>query len=107
MEKNRYSLGLIAFLQAAGLIAYCSLVAVLFWQGNRLFGKVPNYLGPMLFLVLFSTSALICAIITLYYPFVLFWQKKQTDKALRLIVYTAGWLIAFTLLILLSLVFLH
>lgn len=107
MEKNKYSLGLIAFLQAAGLIGYCSLVALLISQGNRLFGKVPNYLGPLLFLVLFSTSALICAIITLYYPFILFWQKKQTNQALKVIVYTVGWLIMFIFLILISLLIIH
>jgi hypothetical protein len=103
MEKNKYSLGFVAFLQAAGLIAYCGLVAILFWQGNQLFGKVPSYLGPLLFLVLFTTSALICAIIVLYYPFILFWQKKQSDKALKVIIYTAGWLIVFTFLILTAL----
>jgi hypothetical protein len=100
--KRKYSLGFTAFLQAAGLTTYCSLVALLLWQGNRWFGKVPGYFGPLLFLILFSTSALICALITLYQPFVL-WQKKQTDQALKLIVYTTGWLFFFTVIILILL----
>jgi hypothetical protein len=102
-RKKRYSLGFIAFFQALSLILYCSLIALLFWQGNQWFGKLPNYFGPLLFLVLFSTSALICAVITLSYPFIL-WQKKQLGQAVRLIIYTSGWLIFFTLLLLILIV---
>ena len=98
MEKfENFSLGFIAFLQALGLTAYCSLVAVLFWQGNQWFGKVPNYLAPLLFLTLFTTSALICAIIALGYPVILFWQKKQMGQAVKLVLGTALWLVFFTL----------
>lgn len=96
--KRKYSLGFIAFLQALGLILYCGLVAVLFWRGNQWFGRVPNYFGPLLFLILFTTSALICAIITGAYPFIL-WQGKKLKEAIRLIVYTAVWLCFFTLLL--------
>jgi hypothetical protein len=91
------SLGFMAFLQALGLMAYCSLVAVLFWQGNRWFGKVPGYLAPLLFLTLFTTSALVCATITLGYPVILFWQKKQTSQAVKLVLATTLWLVFFTL----------
>jgi len=99
MKEKNYSLGLISFLQAFALTIYCSLVAVLFWRGNKWFGKVPNYLGPLLFLILFSTSALICSLLTLGYPAVLLWQKKKTDQAIKLVIYTTGWLILFTLLV--------
>ena len=96
-KKKEHSLGFIAFFQALGIILYCSLIALLILQGNKWFGNMPNYFGPFLFLVLFSTSALICAIITLSYPFIL-WQKKQLlDQAIKLIIYTAGWLLFFTL----------
>lgn len=101
--KKNYSLTLIAFFQALGLMIYCGLVAVLMWQGNRLFGKVPEYFGPLLFLMLFSTSALICALITLYRPFLL-WQEKKTDQALKLVIYTAGWLLMLTIIVLLLLI---
>lgn len=96
------SLDFIAFLQALGLTAYCSLVATIIWRGNQWFGTLPNYFGPFLFLVLFTTSALVSAIITLGYPFIL-WQKKQTKQAIRLVLYTAAWLVGFTLLSLLVL----
>lgn len=103
-SKRKYSLGFVAFLQALGLILYCSLVALLMWRGNQLFGHVPSYFGPLLFLILFSTSALVCAIITLGYPFIL-WQQKKTIQAIKLIICTAIWLTCFTLL-LLTLIFL-
>ena len=95
----------LGFFQGFGVILYCSLVALLMANGSRLFGNVPNYFGPFMFLTLFSTSALICTIITLYYPFILFFQKKRPETAIRLVVYTAGWLFFFTLLTL-SMIFL-
>lgn len=103
MKIQKLSLPMVGFLQAVGLTVYCSLVSVLFWQGNKLFGNVPNYLGPFLFLVIFTTSALISALITLGYPFLLFWEKKQTREALRLVGYTAGWLVFIAVLILTTL----
>ena len=96
------SLDFIAFLQALGLTAYCSLVAFIMWNGQRWFGHVPNYFAPLLVLILFTTSALVCGIITLAYPFIL-WQKKQTKQAIRLILYTAAWLVGFTFLVFLTL----
>lgn len=94
-----------AFFQGFGVVFYISLVALFMANAERLFGKVPEYLGPMLFLSIFSTSALVCAILTLYFPFMLFFQKKQVNQAVRLVVYTAGWMIFFTLLII-SMIFL-
>lgn len=102
--KEKTSLGLISFLQALGLALYCSLVAVLFWKGNQLFGNVPNYWGPVLFLIIFTTSALVSALLVLGYPFYLFWQKKQVKTAIRLVGYTAVWLVGFVLLAILLMV---
>lgn len=95
------SLGFIAFLQALGLFIYCALVALLFWRGNQWFGSVPNFFGPLLFLILFVTSALISALVTLGYPIILFWEKRQRVQAIRLVLYTAGWLAIFLLFIML------
>ena len=90
---------MIGFLQALGLMAYCSLVGILFWKGNEIFGKVPNYWGPFLFLIIFTTSALVSALITLGYPVKLFFDEKRTDQALKLIFYTACWLVFFAVLL--------
>jgi len=93
--KKKWSLGLIALGQALGLAIYCGLVGLLFWRGSQWFGRMPYYWGPLLFLILFVTSALISALLVLGYPIILFWKKKQVTKALRLVVYTAGWLVFF------------
>lgn len=102
--KEKTSLGLISFLQALGLAIYCGLVSLIFWKGNNLFGNSPNLLGPALFLVLFVTSALVSISIIFGYPFYLFWHKKQTQKALKLVGYTTIWLVGFILLTILLLI---
>jgi len=98
-KEKKLSLPFIAFLQALGLVVYCSLVGVLFWQGEEVIGVPYTFLGPALFLVLFVASALISALTILGYPFILFWEKKKTSEALKLIVYTIAWLVLFILLV--------
>lgn len=102
---GKKSLCCVAFLQALGLIFYCGLIGLIFWQGNHWFGTVPNFWGPLLFLILFVASALISALIVLGYPFILFWEKKQTTKALRLVLCTTAWLTSFVLLFILIFAF--
>lgn len=102
-KKEKHSLGFIAFFQALGLFIYCMLVAVLLWNGNKWFGRVPTFTGPLLFLTLFSTSALVCGLIVGAYPFILFWEKKKTKEAVKLVIFTALWLLFFVAGILLAL----
>ncbi len=89
--KQQLSLGFIAFLQALGLFIYCAAVAILIGNGNKFFGPVVNPVGPLLFLTLFVTSVLICGLIVGAYPFILFWDKKKTKEAVKLVIYTALW----------------
>ncbi len=103
LKKEKLSLSFIAFLQALGLVLYCSLVGLLMWQGENIFGPPYTFLGPAMFLVLFVASALISALLILGYPFILFWEKKQLVKALKLVVYTIAWLILFIFLFILAL----
>ena len=93
------SLGFIAFGQALGLVLYCGLIGLLIWKGNRLFGPVTSFFGPLLFLSLFTASTLVCALIALGYPVYLFWEKKQGVRALKLVGYTVLWLVFFILTI--------
>lgn len=89
----------LGLVQALGVAGYCGLVGLLFWRGNQWFGKVPNYLGPLLFLLLFATSALVCAVLALGYPAILIWKKKQPIQAVKLAGYTAAWLVGITLVV--------
>ena len=90
---SKWPLAVIGLAQALGVTAYCSLIGLIFWKGNEWFGHMPNYLGPVLMLTLLSTSALICALITLAYPAFLIWKKNQLVKALKLIGFTAAWMV--------------
>jgi hypothetical protein len=101
------SLEFIAFLQATGLVIYCALIGMLMLRANTLFGPVPNLFGPTLFLIIFLISAVICALIYLGYPFVLFWERKQTKKAITLILYTTAWLGLLLIITLFSLFLSH
>lgn len=89
-----------SFLQSLGLVTYIALVAIIFWKGNEWFGNMNNYLGPVIVLSIFAVSALICALITLSYPFTL-WQRGKAKDALKVVAYTAGWTVGFILLFLL------
>ena len=96
-EKEGFPLGMVALFQALGLVVYCGLVGLLIWRGNKWFGPMTGFLGPLLFLSLFVVSALICALIGLGHPFLLFWEGKKPEEALRLVAYTAAWLILFVI----------
>lgn len=99
MKKKNYSLPFIAFWQALALVVYCSLVGFFMWKSERLFGPPYSFWGPTFFLILFVASALISALLVLGYPFILFWEKKQTVKALKLVGYTTAWLAFFAILL--------
>jgi hypothetical protein len=92
------------FLQALGVTAYCGLVGMIFWRGNEIFGKDPNYAGPVAFLILFIVSALICASIVFYQPYKLFFENKKKE-AIDLVIATTLWLFLFFILFLLSAIF--
>lgn len=105
MKKNKnHSAPFVAFLQAVGLTMYCSLIGVLLFNSNRWFGKMNNMLGPVLFLAIFVVSAMICALITLGYPFLVFWDQKNTKKALKIVGFTAGWLVLFIFVLMILLI---
>lgn len=97
---GKYSLVKLSFFQALGIVIYCGLVGLIFWRGNQWFGKMNNYLGPVLVLTLLSVSVLVCGLLAFGYPVMLFWDEKKTRDALKLVGYTAAWLLGFIFLIL-------
>jgi hypothetical protein len=91
-------LDFIAFLQALGIAVYCGLIGTVIIKGENWFGPQPGVLGPTLFLLLFSVSAVICILIFLAYPFIIFWEHKQTQTALHLVIRSTAWLAAFVIM---------
>jgi hypothetical protein len=103
-KKKKLSLEFVGFLQAVGVVIYCGLVGLVFWKGETWFGSIAyTYSGPILFLILFAASVLICGLLVFGYPVFLFWDKKQACESLKVIAYTAAWLAIFTVLLFVSL----
>lgn len=94
----------LGFLQALGVTLYCSLIGVIFWQGSNIFSKVSPYFGPVMFLLLFSTSALICGLIVFYKPYKMFFEGKKKE-AVAAVVFTSLWLFSFLILSILLMMF--
>jgi hypothetical protein len=96
-EKNSKNLLRQGFLQATGVSLYASLIGLLFWKGEAIFGGGrPNYFGPVTFLILFSVSVLICGLFVFYQPYLLFFEAKKRQAA-DLILFTTIWLFIFFL----------
>ncbi|PIP51821.1 hypothetical protein COW80_04025 [Candidatus Beckwithbacteria bacterium CG22_combo_CG10-13_8_21_14_all_01_47_9] len=73
---------MIAFIQALGVIGYCSLIAMIFWQ-----------------LTILSTSAMICGLLVFAYPVKLYLKTKKYEQSLKIVFMTSVWLVVFSLLI--------
>lgn len=84
--------------QAMGVMGYCSLVGVIFWQGNELFGQPGRYLGPVVVLILLVASVLICGLIVFYKPYKLFFAGKK-NEAIGVVASTAIWLAVFLIIV--------
>jgi len=95
--KN-FSLPFLAFLQATGLVVYIGLVSLIFLYGNQIFGKMNNYLGPILFLLIFVLSAIISSLLVLGRAGFLFWEKRYKE-AFPLLFWTIGWISFYLILI--------
>jgi hypothetical protein len=95
---DRYMMVRLALGQALGLFAYCLLVGLVLWNGEHVFGPMKHFMGPVLLLVLFVSSALISALIMLGYPVYLIWEKKRVVDGLCLIAYSSGWLVLFVII---------
>lgn len=81
-------------MQAMGVTLYCSIVAFIMWNGEDIFGGMINYFAPLTFLLLFLVSALSCALMVFYKPYMLFLSGKKKEAG-NLVLYTTGWLILF------------
>lgn len=93
MKNSKFFLQ--SFLQALGVVLYTSGVSYLMLNGESLFGKMKNFWGPLLFLMLFIVSALITSMLVFGRPVYLYFEGKKKE-GITLLFYTAGWLIVVT-----------
>lgn len=84
-------------IQAGLVTTYCIVVGLFFGQMGKFFPKQDPVLAPVLFLTLFSASALICALIVFYKPYKLFFEGKKKEAA-EVVIATAVSLFGFAIL---------
>lgn len=82
----------IGFLQALGVTAYISLVAMFFWQASHYMPKVNQFLAPIMFLLLLSVSVLVCGLLVFYKPYTLFFSGKKKE-AIDVVLFTTACLV--------------
>jgi hypothetical protein len=78
------------------VLLYTSGVAWILFNGQRLFGKVTSFWGPLAILMLFVVSATIVGTLVLGRPILLYLDGKKAE-ALRFFGWTVGWLVTLTL----------
>jgi len=89
---------IIGLLNAFGVAAYIVGVSLIIRNGEKIFGKMDNFLGPIAFLLLFVLSAAITGALTLGRPIMLYIRGSKTE-AIKLFFYTVGWLFIITLIV--------
>jgi hypothetical protein len=80
------------------VLLYTSGVAWILFNGQRIFGRVTSFWGPLAVLMLFVVSATIVGSLVLGRLILLYLDGKK-NEALRFFDYTVGWLATFTLVV--------
>jgi len=81
----------IAFLQATGLVVYIIILSFFFnFISPSFSNSSAQFYAPIIMLLLFTISAVVCALLFLGRAGVLFWEKKYKES-FSLIGYTLAW----------------
>ncbi len=88
-----------AFINALGTVAYVALVAIGMYNGERFFGQEDTVMIPIAMLLLFVLSASVTGSLVLGKP-VLMYLDGHKVEAVKLFMYTLGWLALYTLIFL-------
>ena len=96
-----------ALWRALGVTAYVVIIALVVTNSQSVIGPInPGILGPIAFLLTFVFSVLVTGSLVLLSPIRLYLDGQKTE-GIRLLIYTAGWLGAFTLLTLAVMVLIY
>jgi len=91
------NLKLSALLSALGVAVYVTGVAFILRNGEAIFGKMNNFLGPAAFLLLFVLSAAVVGALIVGRPALLYFEGRKAE-AVKMFGWTIVWLLLLTLL---------
>ncbi|MDD5618687.1 MAG: hypothetical protein PHG69_06285 [Candidatus Omnitrophica bacterium] len=89
-----------SFINSAVCFLYVLGIGWFLFNGENIFGKADNFLMPVALLLLLVVSATITGALILGRP-ILFYLNGYKSEAVKLLLFTIGWLIIFTVIILL------
>jgi len=93
-----------SFIDAISVAGYVAAVSSIIRNGERIFGKMDNFLGPVAFLLLFVLSAAITGALILGRPVMLF-LGGQKKEAVKLFIFSVGWLLAIIIVVFVAQIF--
>jgi len=85
-------------MSVTGVLIYVMLISLLMINGDKLFGKMDGYIGPVAFLMLFVFSAVATGLLVLGRPAYLFLSGEKTE-AVKLFFYTLTWMFVIVLVV--------
>lgn len=92
------NLHLRAILHALSVGVYVTFIAVMMQNGEKIFGKMDNFFGPLAFLLLFVLSAAITGSLVIGKPILMYLDNKKKE-ALSLFIYTIIYLFVLTIFV--------
>ncbi len=98
MRKPHLKPVTVGILQALGVFLYIVLFTVIIQTFGTIANNIPEYFAPVIALLTFSFSALLCAFITLTRPIILLFRQRYRDA----IVIIASMLMTMAVLLLFS-----
>lgn len=87
-----------ALLNSIGVLIYTVAVATIMQNGDKIFGTMQRFWGPVAFLMLFVLSATIVGALVLGRP-ILFYLDGLKKEAVKLFIYTVVCLLALTMIV--------
>jgi hypothetical protein len=87
-----------AVVDSLGIFVYVSIVAFIMFHAQNIFGKINDFSGPMMLLLMFVVSAVITGTLFLGRPIYLYFEGFKKE-GIKLFFYTLVFLVVITLIL--------
>jgi len=88
---NKFRPLYLGLINAFGVLVYTSVVSLVLFNGEKLFGQDESFFIPLTMLMLFVFSATIVGLLVLGRPIYLYFEGFKKE-GVALLLYTVGWL---------------